>query len=233
MSISVIGAHTATGQSTSGITTSGWSSTAASVFVALVSFYSAAGIRPDILDSKSNTWSQVGTTTGSGGQIQTCAFKCIPSSTGSSHTVTLNPGSGSGYTDLDLCVIEIGGADTTTPIDASGLAAASTGTSSSPSNTTNTLSQANELIVGMSGVFSANTFTEDGNFTNQAILTCGGDNIRLCVGTKIVASTTAVTYNPTLSGSTSWACLAIPVKEAAAAGISMAVASHYYNQMRG
>lgn len=79
------------------------------------------------------------------------------------------------------------------------------GTSSTPSATTATLNQVNEIAIGAVASNNTTTGTQDAAFTTIANLTFAAASKLLIAGYKIVAATTAVTYAPTLPASVAWA----------------------------
>jgi hypothetical protein len=123
-------------QATGAITTAS-GSTLATIFVW------SSGTFSSIVDSKSNSWTQIGTeiTFGTSGKAR--AYFSVLTSTGASHTVTAAQ---TGTSAMSIFVVEITG-ESATPFDKS----ANVKDTSSPfgSGVTATTTQANELIVGL------------------------------------------------------------------------------------
>lgn len=118
-------------------------------------------------------------------------------SSSASLTATLS-GTAAGSNGFGGAAFQVSGIIASSSIDKTATQAAVT---ASPTATTAALAQANELVVGASYTAdSTRTFTEASGYTNLFNF-IGGTTSRIGVGYKIVAATTAVTYNPTLSGS--------------------------------
>lgn len=86
-----------------------------------------------------------------------------------------------------------------------------TGTSTAPSvSTAGALAQANSIVVVQVIISSESgaTFTQDGTFTQVgAGVTFSGTSTKLYLAYKIVASTSAVTYTASLTGSKDWSAI--------------------------
>lgn len=74
--------------------------------------------------------------------------------------------------------------------------------------TTATLTYPNEVVFGAVGGFNITACTEDGAFTNLYFLT-NASQVAMNIGYKSVSATTAVSYNPTITGSGSPAYAAL------------------------
>jgi len=118
---------------------------------------------------------------------------------GGSITITLS-GTTTGNNGYGAEAVKVTGIATTSALDKTATQNAST---ASPSVTTATLSQADEIAFGTSMQGNGlTTYTEAATFTNLFNVTPGAIN-RAGDGYKIVAATTAVTYAPTFSASRS------------------------------
>jgi hypothetical protein len=129
---------------------------------------------------------------------------------------TITAGISGGAPTQIIAAAQVSGVATTSSFDTTG-AGASNPTASvigtptaSPSVTTGTLSQANEIIFGVTGSETIETYTEDANFTNLFAASFVGHANSLSLGYRIVSSTAPVTFAPTLSASANWVALAAP-----------------------
>lgn len=135
-------------------------------------------------------------------------YKENASAVGSSASLTVN--FGGTITTSTIAAAQVSGIASSSSYD-SAAAAAATGTSTTPSATTGTLAQAEEIVFGVVTVGSTSTLTESAGFTNLYSLS-NGAAVKLGLGYDIVAATTAVTYHPTLGSSVIWRALATPFK---------------------
>lgn len=124
-----------------------------------------------------------------------CVSSAVAVSSGATVTVTSSAG-GNGMT---FVAFQWSGGQSGSAVDQ---ALTATPTSASPSITTGTLAQANELVVGWINVEGTPAYTKGAGFTQLVQLTNAGTSEILSLEYKIVASTTAVTWNPTLGTST-------------------------------
>lgn len=118
----------------------------------------------------------------------------------------------------NICAAQVSGVATTSAFDSAGVGASNPaqGTSQSPTVTTGTLSQADEILFGVTGssVYQA-TYTEDANFTNLGAISFLGHAGSVSLGYELVSSTSAVTFAPSLGTSANWIALVAPFKAAA------------------
>lgn len=121
----------------------------------------------------------------------------IAVSSGASLTATLS-GATAGGNGYGAAAFQVTGIIASGSLDVTATQAAVT---ASPTATTAALAQTNEIAIGASFTADSSvTYTEAAGYTNLFNFT-GGVTTRIGIGFKIVAATTAVTYNPTLSGS--------------------------------
>jgi hypothetical protein len=208
----LIGARgTSSGSSVS--TTAGTSAASGSSFCLVLSWDASQTVTAPVQDSKSNTYSAQGSAQadGNGGLLQ--AYTCENGSGGTSHNITINF---SGVAFPTAHLLEITGASTT-PVDK----IAQTQDTSSPYTVTSpTLSQADEVVIGLCGAnqglpgsYSSSNFTilsEEPNSTNFWTS---------CAAKLVVSSTSAVTPSFTCSGRTGPAAVAlVTFKQASAVG---------------
>ncbi len=216
MTIGIAGAVSGTGQALTSKTTPARTTTAGCALVAIVEWYTAGGVADcTISDSKGNTWTAVAASTSYQSNVRRIkAWVCQPTTVGASHTFTATRGD-SNYTDINICVVELS-SPAASALDLAAFAVA-TGASAAPSVTSGTLAQADTAVVAALGWWNTPTVTNDAAFTQQANLDSGGDDEKMMVATRVVAATTPVTFAPTLSASTNWVALVVPIKGAAAA----------------
>jgi hypothetical protein len=103
--------------------TYGSSTTSGSLLVAIGHLYNTSGVltNGDITDNKSNTWTLRGSSLGGASAVGIGIWDQVGGTRGATHTVTLNLANSSA--DIaNLAIIEITGADASTPFDATTLA---------------------------------------------------------------------------------------------------------------
>lgn len=207
-----------TGAATSSVTTSGVTTSSGNLLLAVAgAWQSGVQNTHTITDSNSNTWVEV---TGSPllptSNTKHHLFYAKNCTGGASHTFTTTIG---GTALITLFVMEVSGADTTSPFDKG---AGAVGNSTAPSSgATATRTQANEIIIGALGTgdnINLGTITAGSGFTIPAN---GSHNLFAnyvsAIEYQIVsaAGTDAATY--TIS-SDFWGCIVGTFKEAAVAG---------------
>lgn len=200
---------------TSVSTTSGTTTASGSTFVLVLSWDATSTLNTPVTDSKGNTYTAQGTPqndggAGSGGQLQ--IFVCQNGTGGATHSITCT------FTAASFAVahlIEVTGAATSSLDQIAQIQdAASPWTVTSP-----TLSQANEVVIAacaaninVDGSYASSNFTilsQEPSVTNFWTS---------CVGSLVVASTSAVTPSFTNPSRTGAAAVALATfKEAAAA----------------
>lgn len=181
MSYSLVAHATVAGSS--GGTTPGVITTGADLMVAVYSWYNG-GTRPTLSDSKSNTWTQIGTD--QAGAITSVAMYYVASPTvGSGHTCTI-----SGASSFSSLEIEAWSGSAASPFDQTSQAAAYQAGSVTPT-------QDNELLVaGVAGQDTQNVTAIDLGFTisdNNAY--SAGNNEAGAMA--YLVETTAAAKNPT------------------------------------
>lgn len=213
MAISIGVSASAAGTATS-ITTGAVTTTTGSCLLLFMNWSSATFT--SVTDSKSNSWTQVSTELNASSHKTRC-YVCYNATGGASHTFTLTLAASN---DLNLFMVEIPGAATSSGVDQAGR----TSDSSSPFTTTGlTTTQANEaLVTFISGNSSSNpaTHAETGlgsstiqqNITNGALYWVGA------LATKLVSATGTYTPSWTENGSSNAHVWLVTVKEAAAGG---------------
>lgn len=194
------------GNSSFGITTLANVAAGSAIGVAMVAL--SAVNSTTVTDSASNTYTRRNTD-GSTFAIYVCD-SCLALSSGSTITVA-------GATNQVMAsAVSISGLTATPRDDANGTA----GSSSSPTITTATLAQANEVVLPFIYWAGSATYTEATGFStiNGTSSTLSG-TLKIQAASKTVSATTAVTFNPTLSLSSSWEIEYITFKIAAVTAI--------------
>jgi hypothetical protein len=134
-------AHGASSSSKTCTTTAATTGSTGSDFFVVATWYNST-TAPVISDSKSNTWTQVGTNVyNSTDQTGMAVFRCLNGTGGSSHTFTMTSGAG---TYVSMCVIELKNTNHTIDQTHQGTAAAGTTANSGNITTTN----ANDCLLG-------------------------------------------------------------------------------------
>ena len=189
--------------------------TSGSLLIAQTGYWLAGGAFTSITDSKSNTWTNVLTTTGANEVLR--ADAATTAASGASHTFTLTTASGFYGT---LSVLEVRGA-TAAPGDQTATGLDSVGATTHTTAATPTTSQANEILVGMGVSTTITTFTQTGSGWTEAtnvpstVSDTGG-----VAGYRIVAATGAYVYTYTTSAASTTVQQTTTWKEAAvAAGV--------------
>lgn len=118
---------------------------------------------------------------------------------------------------MEAVVFHYSGLTTIDPLDK---VARATGSSVSPaSGNTTTLSQANEVIIGITGSdFGGATYTVGAGYGHLTQITANG-NSEMALQDKQVSATTAISSSMTLSNSASWAASVITMKIASTGSI--------------
>lgn len=210
-------------------TTAALTTTTGSTFVVVACKYGAAGAT-SVTDSKSNSYTQIGTDYTNGATIN--VWKCENGTGGASHTATATAASSDWWW---VAFIEISGA-----------AAASqdqlvdfTNDTSSPftSGTTGTTAQANELILAAlysDNYSGADSWTWGNSFTELATGIEFGRYGNMAVGYRIVSSTGTYQSSVTTTGSPSnVTTLIVTFKEAGGGGPTYTDRGSMRGVMRG
>mgnify|MGYP000859794868 CR=1 FL=1 len=214
----LIGARGTT--STATVTTTGGTSTggANSVFYLVVSYDPGVTVST-VADSKSNTYSLVGSVVTGRGRL--ARYRCIGGTGGASHTATITF-SGASFAVLSL--VEVTGADVS-PVD---ISTSAVDTTSPYTIASGTLAQAAEVVLaaiesntGINGAYS-----ESSGFTILSQESDIGNFWTHAVAAKVVASTSSITASFTRSGDDDAfdAALVIDSFKEAASGVTGTVA---------
>jgi hypothetical protein len=142
----------------------------------------------DITDNNGNTaWQLIGQVQAINGPDWCCGHAYHKNIAGrSSHSVTYTVKPGGPVLDTEMCIVEIGGVDTTAPLRDHNEAKAAT---------TSCSATATDLVMG-AGCTATTSMTNDSNFTN--IMHQYGENGQgLSLGSRIAGSTTTYTVNTT------------------------------------
>lgn len=174
-----------------------------------------------VADAASNPWA-VGLNKGQGtGPEDTDIwFGRMNTGLSSGGTVTVTYGGVGGLGQGIASLAYVTGLDTTSPLDK---AVGAVGSSTAPSSgTSGTLSQANEICIGVVGRYNAAstvTLTSIGSFTAMTKQQNSAGTTRCTVwpAYQIVSATTAQTYSGTLSVTGAWEAIQITLKGAATA----------------
>lgn len=230
MALSVIQTKVSTRQSGAGSYGNAFTSgvTGGSLLIAHTAMFNSSGTGESVVsDATNGSW---GTAADTGyfiggdadSEIQLNAF---PNSGAASITVTTNPPGASA--DIDLSLLEIGGAATSTPRDVAVTAGPTNWAGTGGATTavaTGTLAQAAEIVISsFSHTRDNRTLTEDtgDSFTNADENESNSSGQTFLVQYKIVAATTSVTVNGAIGagidGSGDWFTGVASYKEAAAA----------------
>lgn len=171
-------------------TSASFTSSAGDVLYVVVSDNNAAAT---ISDNKSNSWTQIGTDL-TAGVVVGQRWYCVPTTTGTGHTITVTF---SGVANSTPVWTRITGA-AASPLDASGSTQGL-----GLSRASNTLAQANNLVI--SDVFcdgSAGSYTAGGGFTKYQEQVNDSLYWTQAASSITTSSTTAVTPSWTVSGNT-------------------------------
>lgn len=107
------------------------------------------------------------------------------------------------YSSTSVCAVRIPGAKTSSPLDKKGVGGAQSG---NPSIATGTLSQAFEVIVGMTYANVSTGITPQSGFTQ--VLTYVLDTVDADLEISIVNSTSSVTFAPSFTSTIYTSCMA-------------------------
>lgn len=175
------------------------------LIVVLGAASASSGNLSSVSDSKGNVYA-VNSTTSSAANSAGIAMAPCTVALAASDTVTLTwAGSGQGHA---VAVGRISNPKAGTSADFD-VQVTATGTSQFPTASTAALAQTNEIVFGMVASSNVATGTEDATFTNIANLLFKANTRAIIAGYKAVASTSAVTYAPTLAASVSFTeCIA-------------------------
>lgn len=227
MALGATSRGSAQGSNVLSVTSPTFTSTSANLLVAngVSDGHSAEATTP-FSDSKSNTWA-VGVALAVTSSVVSFVQRYAKNITGgASHTVTYTLDA-TGFPSI--AVVEISGADTTSPFDQP---ASNKATSTNPhtSGTTATTGQADEICVaGMTHSGGASeTFASNNGYTVQTSQT-NTANMPIVLSTKIVSATgtQAESYNLTANNSVQYAAGVGTYKAAASAPVAATVAYAY------
>lgn len=198
-------------------TASGTSTVSGSTFLIFVAWDNGVNVST-ISDSKSNTYTALGTEQLDGVGGRSRVYRCINGTGGTSHTATATF-SGTAFPTLHL--IECTGVDTTSPIDVVAQTQTSGGSSGSSSTiNTGTLSTANQVVVGLAalnnrsnGTYASSTLTMISQEDDIVSYWTSG------VAKTVVTATTSVACTFTAGNSNGQGGLwAVTLKEASGSG---------------
>lgn len=182
-----VGASTAKGGAgTNSNTTTGITTAASGSLFVVGSIWQGGSGAPTVTDSKSNVYSQVGSIVRASSAFDAWigVFYKAGGTGGSSHTFTVSKTSGF----PSVLVMEVTGADTSTPLDQTNATGDDTSSPATSGNITTTTND--QILVGMTGAECSadTTFTANNSFTKLVELPTTAD-WQCCMSYRIVSST--------------------------------------------
>lgn len=222
-----IGASQKGTSTTSPVTTASMTSQATgSTFIAFMMWEGATFT--SIADSKSNTWSLLGSEQAFGpGSARCRMYSCVNGTGGASHTVTLTTGAGSIYASLFL--LELLGVATSSAQD--GTTQQGTDSASPYTRSITTTNADDVLIAGISTNSGTNpsSLSESSGFTIQQEQTNATIQYTGGIATRIVSAIDTYTPSFTQTGGASTSGMILVAFKAAAGGASIAprAQAHY------
>jgi len=164
--------------------------------IVAVSYYTGTGASVSTVSDGTNSYSLGVSARGASGTPAAVElwYKSNASAVGSGATITLTFTSGTA--GGNLAAARVTGINTSSPLDKT---ATDVTTTSTPTVTTAALTQTNEIAFGIQGGYNQTTYTVASGFTNIMSSNNTGQVV-LGLDYKVVASTSAITYQPTSSG---------------------------------
>lgn len=198
-------------------TTAALATTSGSTLVVCAAIYSSTFAATPVTDSKSNTWTQIGTELVDG-TMRLRMYYAKNITGGAAHTVSVDTAAN---TWIEVSVGELSGMDLTAPLDQTTGQVTGVGTSHASGNVTTT--QNHEIYVGC-GSTSANATLVDGNapaWTTDQSQTQDATHQGLIMGHKVVTATSTEGYTWTSGAAQNAPSIIATIKEASAATTHM------------
>lgn len=214
------------GANASPVTTAGVTTQATGSILVVGAIWETAAFT-SITDSKSNSYTQIGTEQTIGG-FKARLYYVENATGGSSHTFTLTTGGGNIFGTV-LALEVIGGA-TASSLDQSNQQTDSASPFTSPSITT---TNANDILVSAcmsDGIANPMDFAESTGFTVNITRNSGASFYPMALGTRIVSSTGSYNSSWTTASGANAAVFIASFKELAGAGA--AVKARFYQMLR-
>lgn len=230
LAVAHVGGNVSTGTGT--ITSSSWTSTAGSDIIVIGHIFATAGAAAngDITDSKSNTYTLLGSSIGTSVTSGIAMWHSNNTTRGASHTVTYNPtaSAGTGSESINVAVVEITGQDSSADFDATTLATFADNISPfSPFNVTASAAISGNQIAVYGTTLNAGSnfaFTQPTGYTN-IINTGNGAAALVSLASYKIDETGTPTVGATRTDSDTGDCHTIiaTFKEAAGGGATVVI----------